>query len=179
MHARRWLVLSIAFTLCIASSAATAHERLPSASWCEGGTLQVVGAFDFSPGDLTAFAQCLQTGACEDTASMPAQRHAAASPTPDAAPTGPRNDSACTTRTCGEFDDDYGLGARLADRHCATFRFTPHPRSLPDEGEAIPVIVAPEVFNLRNHHRDYRRQMGLSGSCVVCRATPSPVPPSD
>lgn len=175
----RWLVLSTVLTLCIASPTATAHERLPSASWCEGGTLQVLGAFDFSPADLSAFALCLHSGACADPASVPSPLRSAAPSTPAAATTGPGNDSACSLRTCGEFDDDYGLGARLADHHCAAFRFTPHPRTLPDEGEAIPVIDAPELFNLDNHHRDYRRHMGLSGSCIVCRATPRLVPPSD
>jgi hypothetical protein len=133
-----------------------AHEMLTTPRWCEGGVVRMTGAFSFSTLELADHAACLRSGACVD-------------PPPPSSSTA-RGGGNCSTQSCGEFDDDYGVGARRADRHCAAYAYQPAAARIPDEGEVLPVVTSPSQFNLATHHDTYRFSQGLSGMCALCTA---------
>lgn len=158
----RWLPVVVVL-LC---ADAVAHERLTVPDWCEGGQIRILGSFEFSAQDLAAYAACVRTGSCVDVT---------VTATPNALGRGGADSGSCSIRSCGEFDDDYGVAARLADRHCAAFAFRPNPRRHRDEGSVIPMISSPAQFNLAEHHGDYAFEQGLSGMCAVCVMPRGPI----
>ncbi len=138
------------------SATAGAHERLASPTWCAGGTVRTTGSFAFSAQDLSDYSACLHSGACVD--------NSAATPIGSTAAKG----GSCSTMNCGQFDDDYGVAARMADYHCAAFAFRPASPAIRDEGSVLPMITAPASYNGSTHHADFRLRQGLSGTCAVC-----------
>lgn len=145
------------------SAACGAHERLSSVTWCAGGTVRTTGTFSFSAQDLADYSACLHSGACID--------NSAATPIGSTAAKG----GSCSTMNCGQFDDDYGVAARMADYHCAAFAYRPASPAIRDEGSVLPMITAPASYNGSTHHSDFRLRQGLSGTCAVCIVPRSPV----
>jgi hypothetical protein len=153
----RQLALPIALLAALAcSTPGHAHELLSTPRWCAGGVVRMTGAFDFSPTELADHAACLRSGACLDP--LPPSSSVA------------RGGGSCTTQSCGEFDDDYGVSARRADRHCAAYAFQPVVARVANEGEVLPVVTAPAQFNDAAHHDAYRFGQGLGGMCALCTA---------
>ncbi len=155
---------------------ARAHEQLKSGDWCATGNVRYDGTFKFEGILLTAFANCLRTGACE-------------APLEGKALTGRANDAGrlLTPRRadplskdpqlkCGQFDpragfDDYTVARMLSQQHCALFGPLPtegadDPTS--DIGTVVPVALFPESYNSIDHHALYTLDQGLSGVCAIC-----------
>lgn len=150
------MVKSVLFGLSLAAaSAAPAHAPLPNVQWCERGEIVEIATFAFPPHMVMAYAQCLRTGACPDPVDTP--------------------DSTCTLKTCGDFDDDYGAGTRMAHVQCgqaaAAEGLTPAQQLM-----VVPVVSAPLEYLSAHHHARYRASMGLAGSCALCQADAAPPP---
>lgn len=132
-------------TTLFAVPGAVAHSELPSDTWCEHGRPVVVATFDIPPQTLVEAREAEQscTAASGDE------------------------------RTCGQFDDDYGTGRRMALRICDV-----HVREgQGDFGSVIYIIEHPQSFNADDHHAIFQAEEGLRGSCVRCeRPLVPPVP---
>lgn len=129
---------------------AWAHSELPEPRWCQHGEPVVVGHFELLPQAL------IQARAIEQQTTCP--------------PNSPK--------TCGQFDDDYGTGRRLAMATCAVYSTAVGGGDL---GSVIYMVEQPESFNDElNHHALYTVEQGLQGSCVRCQIRElRPVDPRD
>jgi len=135
-------------TTLFAAPGALAHSELPSDTWCENGRPVVVASFDIASRTLVEAREAEQT--CAPTSGG--------------------------ERTCGQFDDDYGTGRRMALRICNV-----HTRPMQgDFGSVIYMVEYPQSFNADEHHVIFRAEEGLRGSCVRCErplAAPLPITP--
>jgi len=139
------LLPSISILLLAASASAQAHGELPTAEWCSNGRAVEVASFRLEPAALER-----ETDATCSSAST--------------------TSGASTTKTCGQFDDDYGTGLKAAQRHCGQFARAWATRADPDLGSTSPLIAGPKEFLDPAHHELYRLNLGVEGICLRCEA---------
>jgi hypothetical protein len=141
---------------------ANAHEPLPSAQWCANGRVEWVGDFAFGGAAIQGYATCLRSGVCPDPVAWPVGlRSGGGSPPPVGGGT-------CNPQNCGQFDDDYGVAARMAHSACSVYNLPPLSGPNIDFGTTTPVIHFPVTFNSADHHALYVANQGLSGACARC-----------
>jgi hypothetical protein len=73
----------------------------------------------------------------------------------------------CVARTCGEFDD-YTRSLGAVQEQCDEYEAANYVPVAGDFGDVIPLIDAPREFRDDNHHRAFRIEKGLRGTCVRC-----------
>lgn len=122
---------------------ALAHSELPSAAWCANGRVVEVARFEIEP-------QTLQQLRQDDECPPPGQP---------------------ILKDCGQFDDDYGVAKRAADRACSAYARPPSQQDVANTGDAGSVVVlveSPLEYSAPTHHDDYTVDLGVSGMCVRC-----------
>jgi hypothetical protein len=141
-----------AFLLCLtlASTPAFAHTELPHPIWCEGGTMQQVASFSFTPQML------------------------AAQPALEICPVDEGGDE---VRNCGQFDDDYKRGYDASQLFCHAYSRPRLIGEVPDAGSVIVVVTYPLSFTSAEHHAAYAISSGLQGVCMRCEGKLSAVTP--
>lgn len=125
-----------------------AHNPLDHPDWCtENGRLVVVDEFSWDGEALAAFVRKEQEdGSCSTRES--------------------RDQG---TKTCGQFDDDWGIVNARAAGHCGDFAVRFEGATHRDHGTVIHIAEGPEAFNDEGkHHERYRATMGLGAMCVRC-----------
>ena len=69
-------------------------------------------------------------------------------------------------RSCGIFDDDYGVTKRMTVSYCAAYSTASKDGS--DFGTVVAEVVGPASFNGTDHHKLYSIDEGVSGMCGRC-----------
>lgn len=125
-----------------------AHNPLDHPDWCtENSRLVIVDEFEWDGRDLV---EETRSRGDDDTCQASASRGVG-------------------TRTCGQFDDDWGVANGLAANHCADFRVHFVGATHPDHGTVVHIAEGPEAFvHEDDHHERYRARMGLRAHCVRC-----------
>lgn len=154
-------LLAIAALLSAGLVASTwAHSPLDHPDWCtENGRLVVVDEVDWDGETLARMVQ-RETGRSSCTASK---------------------SGGIGTRTCGQFDDDWGAVNAIAINHCGSFAVGFVGATHPDHGTVVHITTGPEAFNdEQRHHERYRATMGLRTMCVRCEpAKREPLRPAE
>jgi hypothetical protein len=172
---------------------ATAHQPLPSVSWCSGHdvTVRIVGEFRFSRAVLENYRTCLRNGTCllpirVDSLDLnsPTENFNVANKEEEsplamtdenketdfvAPPHEPGMPSCRSPKDCGETDDDWMVGTRVASSFCSSYQ-KPRPSSNSDVGSVILNVTAPQSYNALTHHTSYSITAGLEGQCLRCEA---------
>src|SRR5690606_22557893 len=80
------------------------------------------------------------------------------------------------SRTCGQFDDDYGTALAVAQQHCGQYASAATMPSQPDHGSTSPLMSGPDAFLSPEHHALYEVGLGVEGICLRCvYVAPDPV----
>ena len=138
----------VAACLLAAAASASAHNGALADRSCSGGQFVTVATFSFTQSQLIDYEACLNapnTTACTEEMPLAA--------------------AGCTTETCGEFDDDYGVAYRLAYNFCETYDTSSSGSGL---GSAVASVEGPVQFGWSTHHQDYHFSGGLNGICRRC-----------
>lgn len=126
---------------------AAAHNPLDHPEWCSEGRLLVVDEFEWEGESLARIVEEKRQG---DTCAGPKSRHSG-------------------TRTCGQFDDDWGAVNSRAANHCGRFAVRFVDATHRDHGTVVHIAEAPSEFNDdQRHHERYRASMGLRAMCIRC-----------
>ncbi|MEE4304898.1 MAG: hypothetical protein V2J19_12195 [Wenzhouxiangella sp.] len=152
MHRPSKRCLTIAAALLSASLAApvAAHNPLEHPDWCtENGRLVVVEEFAWDGETLARIVRKERESGGDSCSSS--------------------QSAGSGTRTCGQFDDDWGIVNSRATGHCDGFVVRFEGATHPDHGTVIHIAEGPEAFNDEERHHDrYRARMGLRAMCVRC-----------
>ncbi|WP_144393777.1 hypothetical protein [Pleionea sediminis] len=136
--------LSVIALSAVLSHSSMAHEEPMEAGWCESGQIQVLGTFNLNERLLVKFRD--------------------------------EQDAVCANynyRSCGQFDDDYGLATRIAGSMCHSFSSDEiSGRSNGDHRTVRPIFHGPvTIMNAQSaHHSIYTLSQGLHFSCGYCEA---------
>ncbi|MBV7317287.1 hypothetical protein [Shewanella sp. NIFS-20-20] len=128
------------------SVTAFAHEEPIEGRWCSGGQIKVLGEFSIMPLHLSRFARN-EEPTCE-----------------------PVNGD-INTRSCGQFDDEYGVARMAAAQLCHTLAYSDARTSIDaDDGSVKPIFYGPESLRntQENHHEVYTIQQGVNFACGLC-----------
>lgn len=146
---KRRLTTAAAVLSASLAASVSAHNPLEHPDWCtENGRLVVVDEFAWEGEVLSRIVRKERDGgdSCPSAAS------------------GGR-----ATRTCGQFDDDWGVVNARAAGHCDRFAVRFVGATHPDHGTVIPIAEGPEAYkDEERHHERYRARMGLRAMCVRC-----------
>lgn len=137
--------ISLGLSALLLAGAAFAHQTLATENWCANGVVEPVAEFTFTAAELGAYKTCLHGGRCAPGMS-------------------PANNF--DLRTCGQFDDDWGVTKRMAVSHCAAYSTTSKDGS--DFGTVVAEVAGPASFNGADHHKHYSINEGVSGMCGRC-----------
>ena len=137
--------------LLLAAANAAAHGPIPLKKFaCPSDRILVRQDFQFTTDELLDYAACLiPTGAAtfvECTSAVPTS-------------------AICSTDTCGDFDDDFGVAKRMALNYCAAS--SADPSSLVTDSINL-VVTSPATFYEPDHHTSYSFGTGLGGFCRYC-----------
>lgn len=130
------------------SAPAHGHSDLPGEGWCANGRPVPLLRLELFPEAIISAREREQQGSCRPGSG--------------------------DGRECGQFDDDYGTGRRLAMLNCEA-----NSLALPrggDIGTVVFIAEGPPTFLDEEHHHElYRAEHGLWGACVRCeRRTATP-----
>lgn len=125
-----------------------AHNPLDHPDWCtENGRLVVVDEFEWDGESLARLVREERSG--------------------DSCAT--RNSSGSETKTCGQFDDDWGIVDARASGHCDGYAVRFVGATHRDHGTVVHIAEGPEAFDdEKRHHERYRAEMGLRAICIRC-----------
>ena len=148
---------------------AAAHQPLPRVDWCSGHgvTIEIVGQFHFSRAVLESYKTCLRNGTCVlPTRAVTNQDEVSGLALTDEK--GEPGMPICrSAKDCGETNDDWMLGTRVATSFCSSYRTT-RTSLTSDVGAVILYVTAPSTYNAANHHASYSITSGLAGQCLRC-----------
>lgn len=133
-----------AASLALIAGAGQAHQEPIDSEWCEGGRIVLLGKFSLQGNQLERFGRYVEeNGECPSIAGI-------------------------GTRTCGQFDDEYGLTRTAADHLCGQFKYR---RNRGDAGSVKPIFYEPASFRDQdpNHHELYRLEQGVVFACGLCK----------
>jgi hypothetical protein len=151
MHrlSKRRLTSAVALLTAGLAASASAHNPLEHPDWCtENGRLVVVDEFAWDGEMLARIVRKEREGGDSCSSSQ---------------------SDGSGTRTCGQFDDDWGIVSSRAAGHCDAFAVRFVGATHPDHGTVIHIAEGPEAFNDEERHHDrYRAPMGLRAMCVRC-----------
>lgn len=143
----RRLMTAIAWLAAGFAASASAHNPLDHPDWCTQGRLVVVDEFEWDGESLARIVnEERKADRCTDTKSRRSG-----------------------TRTCGQFDDDWGVVNSRAAHHCDRFAVRFVDAGHRDHGTVIHIAEGPAAFNdERRHHERYSAKMGLRAMCIRC-----------
>ena len=148
---------------------AAAHQPLPRIDWCSGHgvKIEIVGQFHFSRAVLESYKTCLRNSTCVlPTRAATNQDEVSGLDLTDEK--GERGMPICrSAKDCGETNDDWTLGTRVANNFCGSYR-TARTNLTSDVGTVIFHVIAPDSYNAANHHASYSIVSGLTGQCLRC-----------
>ena len=165
-------LFSVLISLCVGQAAA--HQPLPRLDWCsgQGVTIEIVGEFHFSRAVLESYKTCLRNGTCvlptraESRLDVTDQYEVSRLDVTDEK--GEPGMPVCrSAKDCGETNDDWTLGTRVATSFCSSYQ-TPRTSLTSDVGAVILHVTAPRNYNAANHHASYSIISGLTGQCLRC-----------
>ncbi|MCL2916069.1 hypothetical protein L2725_20210 [Shewanella corallii] len=123
---------------------AQAHEEPIDTEWCEGGRVVLLGKFTLHGNQLQRYANYVEeNGVC------------------------PGGDDGVSTKTCGQFDDEYGVGRSASSNLCSQFAYRV---GRGDDGTVKPIFYEPASFRDGdpNHHELYSVKQGVVFACGLC-----------
>lgn len=136
--------LILAGSLILASAPTTAHNELPTQTWCVDGEVVAVAEFEFFPRLLMQQRDELRSALADVINQDPSMKD------------------------CGVFDDDYDIGRSSAVAHCSQYATGDGRKS--DFGTVLPLVSTPQTYLSKDHHETYSLTQGLAGTCVRCEA---------
>ncbi len=135
----------------MASATVLAHEEPIEGEWCRNGNVVILGEFTLTPLHLTRFKRFAE----------------------DVCPASGMGD--VNTKSCGQFDDEYGLARAATNNLCSSLAYDlRNVSTYGDDGTVRPIFYGPESMKNsdNNHHDVYSITQGVKFACGLCEMAP-------
>ncbi|WP_394393230.1 hypothetical protein [Shewanella woodyi] len=126
--------------------AALAHEEPIESQWCQNGNVVILGEFKLTPLHLARFGRFAENE-CPDFGG------------------------GVGTKSCGQFDDEYGLTRAATGHLCNSIAYELRDVSREGDGGTVrPIFYGPESLKNsdKNHHEVYSIVQGVQFACGLC-----------